>query len=472
MQCHNQQEDYKMALFDLNIEKVLDNWTVSDALREIISNALDEKTLTGTRDISIQKDENGRWHIRDFGRGLQSSHFTQNENPEKQTSNDVIGEFGVGLKDALGVVFNHSIHVAIDSRYGHVTLTMAKKEGFDIKTLHADFTSPLNPDMEGTDFTFEGLDDEDVRKAKNMFLIFNQETILETTPYGQVLRRSGNGNSKIYINGVRVAIETNFLYSYNITEITGKIRKALNRERSNVGRGAYTDSVKKILLACESDEVNCGLMMDLLNFTSGTSHDESGWKEIATHTALKLNQSQNVVFVSPQEQASYSKEQKELLKESGKRIVMIPSAILESVDHEVSTYSDVLKDFNSSFHYSFVEEGSLTTKEKEVYGLAGKIKEVFRRLQYPVDISVKISNSIRSNDPSSTCVYDPDENAIIIKRTVLKSRLEFCTALTNCLAFYQQNVNAHNYEPCDLEEILKTMLEEVTLECISGISIV
>ena len=37
-------------LFDLNIEKVLEHWGVEHAIREIIANALDEMTLTGTKE--------------------------------------------------------------------------------------------------------------------------------------------------------------------------------------------------------------------------------------------------------------------------------------------------------------------------------------------------------------------------------------------------------------------------------------
>jgi hypothetical protein len=37
--------------FDLNIEKVLENWETYHALREVIANALDEAALSGTQDI-------------------------------------------------------------------------------------------------------------------------------------------------------------------------------------------------------------------------------------------------------------------------------------------------------------------------------------------------------------------------------------------------------------------------------------
>lgn len=278
-----------MRYFDLNIEKVLESWSNADAIREIIANALDEKQLTKTKDIEIFKDAESRWHIVDFGRGLQSKHFTQNENPEKQNAKNLIGKFGVGLKDALGVLFNNGIEVTIDSKFGHITLQMSQKEGFSIKTLHAVFDTPIDSNRIGTEFVFEGLDDSDVEAAKRMFLVFNNEKLLETTRYGQVYLRLPKHLAYIYINGVRVAEEDNFLFSYNITELNAKIKKALNRERSNVGRTAYTDTVKKILLSSESEEVLKRLVKDLNNLLRGTAKDESSWVDVTSYATKILN---------------------------------------------------------------------------------------------------------------------------------------------------------------------------------------
>ena len=69
-------------VFDLNMETVLENWEISDAIREIIANGIDEATITGTKEIAIYEEES-IWHIRDFGRGLNHTHFTQNESQEK-----------------------------------------------------------------------------------------------------------------------------------------------------------------------------------------------------------------------------------------------------------------------------------------------------------------------------------------------------------------------------------------------------
>lgn len=87
--------------FDLNTETVLEAWSVSHAVRELIANALDEMTLfqaqargslKRAREVvhtgeSIQvtrvPDRPKCWVIRDFGRGIRHTHLTQNESTEK-----------------------------------------------------------------------------------------------------------------------------------------------------------------------------------------------------------------------------------------------------------------------------------------------------------------------------------------------------------------------------------------------------
>lgn len=47
--------------FDLNIEKILEDWEIYHAIREVIGNAIDEQILTKTKSIEIFKDRNGKW---------------------------------------------------------------------------------------------------------------------------------------------------------------------------------------------------------------------------------------------------------------------------------------------------------------------------------------------------------------------------------------------------------------------------
>ena len=176
----NSKIDHDKREFDLNIEKILENWKVYHAVREIIANALDEQIITGTADISIFSDDWNNWHIVDYGRGLNYHHLTQNENEEKLQNDKLIGRFGVGLKDALATLYRHNVKVTITSKYGIITLKQASKSGFeDIVTLHAEIRDSNNPKMVGTDFCLEGCTNADIEKAKALFLKFSSEKKLE-----------------------------------------------------------------------------------------------------------------------------------------------------------------------------------------------------------------------------------------------------------------------------------------------------
>lgn len=104
--------------FDLNMEMVLEAWSVADATREVIANALDERALTETAAIEIAEDDDGRWHVWDYGRGLHHEHLTQNEDEEKLANPGlVIGKLGLGLKDEFATFYRIDIEVTIHSAH-------------------------------------------------------------------------------------------------------------------------------------------------------------------------------------------------------------------------------------------------------------------------------------------------------------------------------------------------------------------
>jgi hypothetical protein len=172
-------------------------------------------------------------------------HLTQNENAQKRNHPQVIGQFGMGLKDALAVFDRRGAGVAISSPHASITTGRRPKEGFpDVVTLHALVAPPSDPRQVGTDVMLSGVRDADVETAKRFFLRYSDEQLLESTEHGDVLARAHEHESaRIYVKGLFVAEEPNFLFSYNITKLSAALRRALNRERSNVGRGAYSDRV-------------------------------------------------------------------------------------------------------------------------------------------------------------------------------------------------------------------------------------
>jgi hypothetical protein len=427
-----------MREFDLNIERVLENWTVAHALREVIANALDEQALTGTREPEIFRDTDGRWHIRDWGRGLRYEHLTQNENKEKLAYPDkVVGKFGVGLKDALATFDRHRIAVVIRSRYGDITTGKQAKHGFaDIKTLHALITEPADPAFVGTEFILYGdkLGERQVEEAKALFLRYSGDQELGVTPFGNVLRRKDNrAAARIYVNGLRVAEEEKFLFSYNITSPTAALRRALNRERSNVGRGAYTERVKSILLACDQDEVIDALIADLQNYERGTQHDETQWLDVGLHACKQLNARRKVIFLTALE-LSFAADFVQRARNDGYEIIVVPETIRRKLPGLRDALGNPIRDldryrneWHDSFRFTFIDPADFSAAERTVWDVLPRIFAA--RGGRPARVrDVRISETMRLMEgryQEAVGVWEPGEGWIIVKRTQLQSLAEF-----------------------------------------------
>ena len=411
--------------FDLNIEKILENWQVRHAVREIIANALDEQLLTHTRDVVISKDGD-RWLIRDFGRGLRYSHLTQNENQEKLNAPGVIGRFGIGLKDALATFERNGVSCQIQSRYGKITTQQMSKQGFgDITTLHAVIDDPA---FVGTLVTLNQLADEEVDAAKNMFLAFSGDGVLDTTKYGQIISHE-SASGKIFINGVLVAQEDNFLFSYNITHINTQLKKAINRERTHVGRSAYTETVKKILLASANADVANLLAEDMSGFSTGKMHDELGWIDVQEHAVTLLNKSGNIVFLTATESMLHPNIVDEA-RRNGTKIITIPdnlrSRLSNKVDDEGNPINDMtryVQSYNESFRFEFIDARQLSADEQKVYSCKGKIIALYGGMPSAV-ADIKISQRLRPDiltDVETMGCWDPQSRAVVISRQCLSA---------------------------------------------------
>lgn len=421
-----------MREFDLNIEKILESWEVYHAVREIIANALDEQVLTDTKDIEIYK-VGDIWHIRDYGRGLNYHHLTQNENEEKINSDKLIGRFGVGLKDALATLYRHNINVTITSKHGVIALTQSSKVGFDdIITLHAMISPPTNFSMVGTDVALVGCSDVDINIAKSLFLKFSNAVILETTKYGQIIR-SQSSTANIYINGVKVAEEPNFLFSYNITSLNKQLKKALNRERTNVGRTAYTDRIKSILLASNEEEVIQTIVADMREFGSGTRHDELNWNDVALHASQKMSKLNiNTTFITT-EDLSQNPAIIDEMRRDGRAPVVVPTSLLTKMedynkgaaDGEVlTTAKEFVQQKQDSYTMEIIDPSSLSSSEQSIYYRTDSILELIGGKPTQVKEIVIVKELYQSAFYKVNGLWDPSIGRISIRRSQLSS-LEF-----------------------------------------------
>lgn len=407
--------------FDLNIEKVLEHWPVAYALREFVANALDEQVLSGSAEPMIEKDGNQKWRIRDFGRGVRYEHLTQKENREKLRHSSVIGQFGIGLKDALAVCDRRAVRVVIRSKYGDISTKRLPKAGFpDVVTLHGVVEMPSDPDRIGTEVELSNVPEGEMERARAYFLRYNGDTLLESTKYGEVLARSTTrGPGRVYVKGLLVAEEPNFLFSYNICQLNAGLRRALNRERTNVGRGAYSDRVKDILKECGTPAVAEPLTADLAHFVSGRMHDELSWKDVAIHACRVLQTNEKVVFVTPWQLTLVSVAR---ARDDGYRPVVVPEEIARALgrmkDFEGNPMFDIGRfqdEWNQSFVFEFVAVAEMTDAERSVYDLAKPVAELaqfdLRRCGVK---EICVSERMRLSEAGAEVlgVWDPSEGRV------------------------------------------------------------
>ncbi len=428
------------SLFDLNVEKILDHWGVAEAIREVIANALDEQALSGTAEPRIVKRRDG-WHVTDFGRGLHYQHLTQNENPEKRRKSAlVVGKFGVGLKDALATFYRRGIEVKVRTARADITLQRAAKSNFaDVKTLHAAISPPSEPNRRGTDFILSGLPDADMAAARDYFLRFAGDEELERTEFGTILQRRPNEPARIYVKGVRVAVEEQFLFSYNITSTTAQLQRALNRERANVGRSAYQDRVKAILLKATSDVIAEQLAQDLTRIPAGTNHDEILWLDVQEQAVRILATRGKTVFVTSQQMFTMGATIIEA-RADGYKVIMIPDRLLARLASLRDLNGDPILDirgfiqvWNASFTYDFIDASKLKKAERETWRILPELLRLAGDHAKRVR-EIRISNTMRLDEGAYETEGVWDSPNIVIKRSVLDSPRHFARVVLHEIA--------------------------------------
>jgi len=451
-----------MKHFDLNIDKILENWEVFHAVRELIANALDEHVLTGTDQPQIFHDSNGWWHIRDFGRGVRYQDLIQTENPEKVGHPNLIGKFGIGLKDALATFDRRGIKVLIRSSSGDISLARVNKHSFEeIVTLHATVEPPTDPDMVGTDCCIFGVSESDIESAKNLFLAFSTVAPLEVTRFGTVLAR-GDDPACIYINGMKVAEEENFLFSYNITSLNATLRKALNRERQNLGRSAYSDRIRGILLGSQSEDIAAKLSDDLQQQPYGDSHDELSWLDVQEHAVRILSAKRKVLFISSTD-AIMRPEIIDTAKSSGYQVLTVTDILAKKIEgitdtagQPVTAISQFIREHNESFQFTWISPDQLTPQESSVWQHLDRILAHIGgrpRVVSEIRISETMSaGSFMSHDTLG--LWDPQNRWIILKRSILASLDQFAGILLH------EAIHA-KYAVCDVSRDFEHYLTEL-----------
>jgi len=331
--------------FDLNTYTTLEHWNISHALRELIANALDETSLIEDENLPILTlSENGDLLISDRGRGLQIKHFIQNEDDEKTKNNNMIGKFGIGLKDAISVLHRYKKVIFIESKYLYIdTIELKSKHEFDVKSLHVLIDNSKNIDFIGTTIKISNISQEEFNITKDHFIIYSERNLIHKTKHGEIYDKlSIDEPSVIYINGIKVNIEINWLYHYNITSITKEIRDKLNRDRNTLSKSVYADKVCLILKHSfyDNPSVKIKLLKEFDKLKNNERHcDEIGYKEIkklnestllGTITNHIIQENPNIIFATSQD-IDHNRQSSTLAQINGKEVINIPLYLKEEI---------------------------------------------------------------------------------------------------------------------------------------------
>lgn len=235
-----------------------------------------------------------------------------------------------------------------------------------------------------------------------------------------------------------------------------------------MGRTAYSDSVKKILLASTNGDVAHKLAEDIARFQLGEMHDELAWIDVQEHAVRILNAQEQVLMVTAYEAMRFP-DLIDQARQSGNTILTIPenlrAKIANSIDVEGNRMVDLTQftdSYNDSFSFDFVEVEVLDSQERKILDTTDFVIQAFGGRPAKV-AAIKISNTMRpdlmSGSQTLGC-WDPSTSSIVIWRPQLNSFEEFSRILIHELVHAK---TGYSDVTRDFEGALTTTIGELCL---------
>ena len=243
-------------------EDYCSEWNVTDAISELLSNALDTDTEVRAECIA------NTIYIEDKGPGFKKQNLLLGSSGSRSVGT-AIGTFGEGMKMAALVLSKQLLNFQIETVGFTVKAFLEEDTDFDAKLLVFELSE--NTREEGTVVSFKG-SERSLTEAKNRFLAFNKKY----TPVGESKEIYKPGGY-IFINGVATQ-RIDSCYSYNLTGSDAKF--VLNRDRKSIDLNDARSVVTNILGDTSEDEVIKTLL---------TLDDSSMYESVFASYTFKIN---------------------------------------------------------------------------------------------------------------------------------------------------------------------------------------
>lgn len=212
------------------------NWTVVDAIREMISNAID----TGTS-VKVEYSS-GSCRIYDSGYGILKKHMIFGISNKSDKN---IGQFGEGLKVSSLVLVRNKRSVKIQTKGYNYTPALERFEDYESNL----FTVLLekNQRTKGTVITFDASERE-VEDAKSLFTYFKPAR--SKTCSTNSLDVYADEPTSIYVNGL-LTQKINSIFGYNIKDknvVISRDRNYVNASKLNEYIGRMLSETKNTVI--------------------------------------------------------------------------------------------------------------------------------------------------------------------------------------------------------------------------------
>ena len=203
------------------------------------------------------------------------------------------------------------------------------------------------------------------------------------------------------------------------------LKKSLNRERQNLGRSAYSERVRSILLSSESESVAQALSDDLQKTTVGDSHDELSWLDVQEHAVRILNAKRKVLFISSSDVVQRP-DLVDTARSAGFQVLTVSENLAKKIDgttdlagQPVTAVNEFVRQHNESFQFRWILPEQLSSAEFAVWKHSERVLGYLGGRPDRVR-DIRISETMSSGTFSTretVGLWDSSTGCIIIKRT-------------------------------------------------------
>lgn len=240
----------------------LKHWTVEDAVRELVQNAVDFSE-EGTLDYSIFGEEVGDTTllINSTGVSLHPSVLLLGSG-DKSEDDTKLGGFGEGMKVAMLILAREGIRVTMHNGDKIWTPLFKHNEQFGTDMLCISEEENIGKSI-GVRYTIQGLTQTELQNIKTRTLQMQDYEGIQTS-YGEVLE---GHEGKVFVGGLYVCT-TNTRYGYNFTK--GSL--PLNRDRQTVPDWDLKRTTDKMLAEALPPEDYVALVSEQVNDVDHAKH--------------------------------------------------------------------------------------------------------------------------------------------------------------------------------------------------------